>query len=167
VTITPGFNAGAAYVFRRHVGGFNHFGPVTKVTASDSSFGFDYFGWAVDISGGTVLVGGPNAGEVPFSGAAYVLPVSKRDPSCRVAAHATNNGVTLDFRVGAALPVDWSVWAWIAGRPSLLWTAPLTIVERPLEFSVPLPGLHSVGISFSSILSTGENGIVCADWANP
>ena len=40
------------------------------MTASDSSFGFEYFGWDVAVSDSAVLVGAPNAGDVLFSGAA-------------------------------------------------------------------------------------------------
>jgi hypothetical protein len=105
-----GSNTGAAYVFRRNVGGSDRFGPVAKLTGSDSSFGFEYFAWDVDISDVTVLAGASNGGAVPFSGAAYLFPVTVRQPVCRVDGDATREGVTLNFRLGPTLPVDWSVW---------------------------------------------------------
>jgi hypothetical protein len=162
-----GPQAGAAYVFRRHVGGRNRYGPVKKLTASDSSFGFEDFGWSVDVSDSLVLIGAPKGGPEPFTGAAYLYPVPTSEPVCDVAARATAEGVTLDFRLGPTLPADWSVWARISGRWWQLWAVPLPIVEPPVAYSVPLPDLDSSRrILFLSALSTGENGLVCADWAH-
>jgi FG-GAP repeat len=162
-----GPQAGAAYVFRRHVGGRNRYGPVKKLTASDSSFGFEDFGWSVDVSDSLVVIGAPKGGPEPFTGAAYLYPVPTSEPVCDVAARATAEGVTLDFRLGPTLPADWSVWARISGRWWQLWAVPLPIVEPPVAYSVPLPDLDSSRrIWFLSALRTGENGLVCADWAH-
>jgi hypothetical protein len=70
-------NAGAAYVFGRHVGAANGWGEVEQLVALDSQSS-DYFGYSVAISGSTAVVGAygedggvgdPNYG----SGAAYVF----------------------------------------------------------------------------------------------
>ncbi len=160
-----GFSAGAAYIFRRDAGGGDGFGPVGKLTASDSSFGSESFGWDVDVSESTVLVGAPSGGVLPFSGAAYLFPIPKREPVCRVSGDARGEGLRLDFRLGTPFPVEWSVWAWIAGGRHHLWTTPLGSIDPSADFSVPLPGLDSLGrIWFLSVLSTSEYGIVCADW---
>jgi hypothetical protein len=135
---------------------------VAKLTASDSSFGFEYFGWGVAIDDGHVLVGAPGGGTLLFTGAAYVYPVPRAEPVCRVSADAHADGITLDFRLRATVPVDWSVWAWVGGRLHPLWTTPLAVSGRPFELSVPLGGLPA-GIWFLSALSTTENGVVCAD----
>jgi hypothetical protein len=63
--------AGAAYVFTRNGGSWD---LQQKLTASDAQF-FDYFGYAVAISGETILVGAMlhDGGGVSDSGAAYVF----------------------------------------------------------------------------------------------
>lgn len=47
---------GAVYVFYRNRGGTDNWGQVAKLTASDGAAG-DYFGYAVSLSGDTVVVG--------------------------------------------------------------------------------------------------------------
>jgi hypothetical protein len=69
--------AGAAYVFRRNLGGAGRWGQAAKLTASDAQTN-DYFGTAVAISGDRVVVGAEfesgGAGDPVLSaGAAYVF----------------------------------------------------------------------------------------------
>jgi hypothetical protein len=73
----PLVKAGAAYVFGRDQGGANNWGEVAKLTASDAQ-GDDWFGWAVSISGETIVVGaqvedGGPGDPLGASGAAYVF----------------------------------------------------------------------------------------------
>jgi uncharacterized repeat protein (TIGR01451 family) len=64
---------GAAYVFRRNLGGADAWGEVAKLTASDGA-GSDSFGEVVAIDGDSVAVGAPNAdGAGSDHGAAYVF----------------------------------------------------------------------------------------------
>jgi len=64
---------GAAYVFVEPTGGWVNTTQTAKLTASDA-VAFDYFGYAVAISGNTVVVGEPRAnGANAFQGAAYVF----------------------------------------------------------------------------------------------
>ncbi|MBN1866804.1 FG-GAP repeat protein, partial [Candidatus Sumerlaeota bacterium] len=51
-----GSASGSAYVFERNRGGASNWGEVAKITASDAAAG-DRFGWAVSLSGDTVLIG--------------------------------------------------------------------------------------------------------------
>ena len=64
---------GAAYVFRRHEGGVDNWGEVTKLAASDAQSG-DKFGTSVAVSGDTAVVGAyaEDAGGTN-AGAAYVF----------------------------------------------------------------------------------------------
>lgn len=64
---------GAVYVFQRDVGGFDNWGEVTKLTASDAE-AHDDFGGSVGISGAVAVVGAcceDSGGD--FAGAAYVF----------------------------------------------------------------------------------------------
>ncbi len=64
---------GAAYVFVEPSGGWDNMTQTAKLTASDA-VAFDYFGYAVAISGNTVVVGEPRANvAAAFQGAAYVF----------------------------------------------------------------------------------------------
>ncbi len=68
-----GFQAGAAYVFRRDQGGTDNWGEVQKLTASDAQ-STDWFGATVAVSGDTAVVGAyleDSGGD--FAGAAYVF----------------------------------------------------------------------------------------------
>ncbi len=68
-----GESAGAAYVFHREHGGAGAWGPVARLTADDAS-ATDDFGFAVAISGDTVIVGAWGDDDSgPDSGAAYVF----------------------------------------------------------------------------------------------
>ena len=68
-----GTDAGAAYVFRRGLGGADNWGEVKKLTASDAQAG-DQFGDSVAVSADTIHVGaiGEDAGG-SNAGAAYVF----------------------------------------------------------------------------------------------
>ena len=68
--------AGAAYVFRRNLGGVDNWGEVKKLIASDAN-AWELFGVSVALSGDTAIVGAfaENSGG-PGAGAAYVF---KRD----------------------------------------------------------------------------------------
>jgi len=64
---------GAAYVFVEPSSGWENMTQTAKLTASDAA-AFDYFGYAVAISGNTVVVGEPRANVIfGFQGAAYVF----------------------------------------------------------------------------------------------
>ena len=65
--------SGAVYVFERDVGGSDAWGLVKKLTPADAAAG-DGFGFAVAISGNTIVVGAPFDDDVDLeSGAAYVF----------------------------------------------------------------------------------------------
>jgi alpha-tubulin suppressor-like RCC1 family protein len=61
---------GSAYVFARNQGGANHWGQVSKLTASDGAAG-DYFGESVAICDDTVVVGAPV--DDSWHGSAYLF----------------------------------------------------------------------------------------------
>lgn len=64
---------GCAFVFQKDTGGENNWGKVKKILAVDAGDG-DHFGYSVDISGDTIVVGAPwddQAGS--NSGSAYVF----------------------------------------------------------------------------------------------
>jgi hypothetical protein len=64
---------GAAYVFVEPSSGWENMTQTAKLTASDAA-AFDYFGYAVAISGNTVVVGEPRANVIfGFQAAAYVF----------------------------------------------------------------------------------------------
>jgi FG-GAP repeat len=63
-------NIGAAYLFRRNLGGSNAWGQIRKLIASDRSQ-YDYLGISTSISSGTVLVGA--FGQKNNIGAAYIF----------------------------------------------------------------------------------------------
>ncbi len=65
---------GSAYVFERHKGGFENWGQVRKLTASDGSIN-DLFGASVAISGDLVVVGAYR--DDTSRGAAYVFQRNK------------------------------------------------------------------------------------------
>ncbi len=65
-------NSGSAYIFERNLGGADNWGEATKLTASDA-FGGDWFGYFVDISGDTLIVGALFDDAPNNSGAAYVF----------------------------------------------------------------------------------------------
>jgi hypothetical protein len=72
----PLHEAGAAYVFARTRDGLDHWGEVTKLTASDAQ-PEDFFGMSVGVDGDTIVVG------TPFSvggGAAYVFKRNQGGP---------------------------------------------------------------------------------------
>jgi hypothetical protein len=66
-------NTGSAYVFKRNEDGADNWGEVAKLTASDSAEN-DNFGYAVSISGDTIVVGALyNDDTAVDSGSAYVF----------------------------------------------------------------------------------------------
>jgi len=68
-----GSASGAVYVFERDIGGSDNWGFVKKLTHSGAAAG-DEFGFAVAISGNTVVVGAPSDDAVGSeAGAAYVF----------------------------------------------------------------------------------------------
>ena len=77
-----GFNAGAAYYFRRDQGGPDNWGEVAKLTASDAASGA-VFGLSVAVSADTAVIGAPsdNAGGNLDAGAAYVFDLSQPKPT--------------------------------------------------------------------------------------
>ncbi len=65
--------AGAVYLFERNTGGPDAWGQVRIVFAADIQ-SQDGFGWSVDLSGDTLVVGAPDEDELDInSGAAYVF----------------------------------------------------------------------------------------------
>ncbi len=70
---TGALYAGAVYIFERDHGGFDNWGEVTKIMASDTE-AYDYFGGSVSISGDTIIVGAQHEDTGGSSaGAAYVF----------------------------------------------------------------------------------------------
>jgi len=69
-TSTPG----EAYVFVKPAGGWHNMTETAKLTPSDGAMG-DRFGWSVSISGGTIVIGAPQDGDIssPGPGKAYVF----------------------------------------------------------------------------------------------
>lgn len=67
-------DSGSAYVFERNSGGTDNWGEVKKLTASDASVRSE-FGFSLEVSGNTVIVGAPSdlAPAGSFSGSAYVF----------------------------------------------------------------------------------------------
>ncbi len=65
--------SGSAYVFERNQGSADAWGQVAKLTADYPAAG-DYFGYAVDISGDTIVVGAYGDADIGWaSGTAYVF----------------------------------------------------------------------------------------------
>jgi len=75
-TMYPDEGSGAAYVFNRNMYGEDFWGEVAILFASNGGAG-DQFGFSVDISGDTIVVGAPSedgeANTLNNSGAAYVF----------------------------------------------------------------------------------------------
>jgi len=74
-------SSGAAYIFKRNLGGVNHWGQVKKLVASDRKE-TDQFGLAVAISGENVIIGAPfddvtGSGGVQIKNAGSVYVFSK------------------------------------------------------------------------------------------
>lgn len=67
-----GTDAGAVYVFGRNQGGTEQWGQVQKLTASDGAAD-RWFGYSVEISGGTIVVGAPGIPGLPGPRAAYIF----------------------------------------------------------------------------------------------
>jgi len=68
-----GASSGSVYVFERDTGGTDNWGELKKITAADAAAG-DAFGFAVSISGDTVVVGAPFRDDVGLmSGAVYIF----------------------------------------------------------------------------------------------
>ncbi|MCP4422720.1 MAG: hypothetical protein GY805_39430 [Chloroflexi bacterium] len=66
-------DSGAAYVFERNEGGLNNWGQVAKLFANDGA-NYDRFGWSVDVSGDTVVVGARwDDDHGSWSGSAYIF----------------------------------------------------------------------------------------------
>ena len=75
-----GPNSGSAYVFTRNEGGMNNWGQTAKITATDGATD-DQFGYAVAVSGDTIVVGArwDNDHGVD-SGSAYVFTRNEGGP---------------------------------------------------------------------------------------
>ena len=74
-----GNNAGAAYIYSRNLGDMDKWGMVKKLRLSDST-AVDIFGYAVSVSGNTIVVGAPyrdQDGGVEDAGAAYIFSRNK------------------------------------------------------------------------------------------
>jgi hypothetical protein len=100
-----GADAGAAYVFDRDDGGANNWGQTKILTASDGAAG-DQFGYAVSISGDTVVVGAFSRNIL--TGAAYVFD--------RNNGGANNWGQTKILTASdAATFNDFGLWVSISG----------------------------------------------------
>ena len=73
--------SGSAYIFERDHGGPNTWGQVAKLTTSDA-FLHDFFGYAVAISGDTVLIGAAGNDDLGSgSGSAYIFERHHGGPS--------------------------------------------------------------------------------------
>jgi hypothetical protein len=76
----PTLNAGAAYVFERHTGGWGQWGQAAKLMAGDGQ-SLDRFGGSASISYDTLVIGasfedGGKGDPLPSAGAAYVFEKS-------------------------------------------------------------------------------------------
>jgi VCBS repeat-containing protein len=92
-----GIDSGSAYVFERNNGGANNWGQVKKLTASDGAMG-DKFGWAVSISGCTIVVSAAYDDDKGInSGSAYIFgnhsPVAGNDTAITLEDTTVNGNV--------------------------------------------------------------------------
>ncbi len=93
-----GPNSGSVYIFERDAGGAGNWGEKIKLTASDGSEA-DYFGYAIALSGDTVLVGAYQEGDQTWSGSAYIFERDQGgvDNWGETVKLTASDGVTWDF----------------------------------------------------------------------
>jgi len=75
--------------------------------------------------------------------------------------------LTMDFRVGTLeRQTTWNVLMSIMNFTFPLWSVPLPAINPPVDVSLPIPSVPSLGtIGVLTTLTTSENGIICSDWA--
>jgi len=117
-------NQGSAYVFERNTNGADQWGEVVKLTASDGGTD-DYFGFAVAISGGTIVAGAYY--ENSAQGSVYVF--APPDKAWRETKKETaSDGAAGDlFGVGVGISGD----TLVVGAPvDDLWQGSAYVFER-------------------------------------
>ena len=71
---STGIDTGSAYIFSKDYNGLNNWGELKKITASDESDGFRYFGYSVSIDADKAIIGAyQRSGIETFDGGAYVF----------------------------------------------------------------------------------------------
>jgi len=71
-----GSDSGSAYLFGKNEGGTDNWGEITKLTADDGQAD-DYFGFKLDISGNSAIIGAPYGnGDSSDTGSAYIYELS-------------------------------------------------------------------------------------------
>ncbi len=156
--------SGSAYVFDRDQGGPGAWGQVTKLLASDGTNGAN-FGWAVAISGDTVVVGANSDHSMGFErGAAYVYErdlggasawgeVLRLVPSDLLSTTFFGHTVSIfgDTAVVGTLAADKVyVFERDLGGPGA-WG------EQTIVSFLP-------GFTFGSAVSVGADTLVCGEW---
>jgi uncharacterized repeat protein (TIGR03803 family) len=108
---------------------------------------------------GTTLMGGSGS---PAAGVVFrVLNTAPCDDALAVAYAAGT--LTMGFTLKSAAPATWSTWLIAPAASTNLWSIPIPVISPAVSFSVPVPGIPSVGnIVVLSILSL-TTGPVCAD----
>ena len=154
---------GAVYVFTKPASGWGNMTQTAKLTASDGAVQ-DYFGYSVDITGNTVVVGAPNySGN--GSGAVYVfvkpsggwvdmtqtaeLTASDGQPGADLGWSVSIDGSTV--AAGAPAASSYQGTAYVYARPSRGWANMTQTAE--LTASAGLAG-DELGYSISASGST-------------
>jgi hypothetical protein len=101
---------GAAYAFRRNLGGPDAWGQAAKLTAADGTAG-DQFGASVSVSGATIAAGavGADIGANPNQGAAYIFYAAQGGPDAwdQVARLSPSDGA-MEMLFGSSVSVSGS-----------------------------------------------------------
>ena len=102
--------AGAAYIFRRDMGGANNWGFVTRIILADGEEDDDdRFGTAVAIAGDTVVIGAPKhrpPGGFTNEGSAHVLRYDPDGPSWDFVSTLSGSQSDSGDRFGAGVAID-------------------------------------------------------------
>jgi len=97
-------DSGSAFVFERHSGGSSNWGPVDTIR-KETPVAFDFFGVAVDIDKGRIVIGSSLSDEAGnASGAAYLYHRIGPGNFWTLANTMANSGV--DDRLGTAVAID-------------------------------------------------------------
>lgn len=99
-----GTGAGAAYLFARDHGGYNHWGEVRKFTGESEG---DHYGRAVAIYGPTILLGAPDSTEGGAFGRAYVYERNQGGPDAWAWVKTLIGGTALGCKFGGAVALGY------------------------------------------------------------
>lgn len=106
-TVGGNASAGAAYVFVESTNGWGNMTQTAKLTASDAAAD-DYFGSAVDINNGTIVVGAPS----DFTGAVYVFVEPQNGwNDMTQTAELTPSVTTAEFLLGGSVAISGNIVA--------------------------------------------------------